>query len=229
MFLTEASLLTVCDDQSVSAEPTRTDRRRARTRAALIAAAQTLLAEGRTHVPVLEITQLADVGLGSFYNHFDSKEALFGAAVDDALERHGALLDALTADIDDPAVAFAHSVRLTGRLHRTSVELSQVLVNRGFDLTHADHGLAPRALRDIEAGVATGRFRVRDTTIALTVIGGAVLALGSLLHADPTRDPATSADTLAEELLRMLGVSEEEAARISSLPLPDLESAIGAA
>ena len=46
----------------------RLDRRKARTRAALIRAAQTLIAEGRTNVPILEITQAADVGMGSFYN-----------------------------------------------------------------------------------------------------------------------------------------------------------------
>jgi AcrR family transcriptional regulator len=213
----------------VTEETTRTDRRRERTRAALIGAAQTLIAEGRTNVAVLEITQLADVGLGSFYNHFESKDALWDAAVNDALERHGTLLDTLTADIDDPAVVFATSVRLTGRLHRTTIELSKVLVNRGVDLTHADHGLAPRALRDIEAGVASGRFQVRDTIIALTIVGGAVVALGALLHADPDRDAASSADEMTEDILRMLGVPEDEAQRICSLPLPDLEAVIGAA
>ncbi|MEI2809643.1 MAG: hypothetical protein V9F00_05425 [Nocardioides sp.] len=48
----------------------RGERRRAKTRAALIGAAQQLIAEDRTNVAVLEITELADVGLGSFYNHF---------------------------------------------------------------------------------------------------------------------------------------------------------------
>ena len=46
----------------------RLDRRKARTRASLIRAAQALLAAGRTNVPILEITQAADVGMGSFYN-----------------------------------------------------------------------------------------------------------------------------------------------------------------
>src|SRR5512133_2516535 len=76
--------------------PNRLERRKARTRAALIRAAQTLIAEGRTHVPILEITQAADVGLGSFYNHFDSKEQLFRAALEDALDAYGELLDQLT-------------------------------------------------------------------------------------------------------------------------------------
>lgn len=200
---------------------TRTDRRRTRTRAALVTAAHRLLAEGRSQVPVLEITQVADVGVGSFYNHFTSKEELFATAVDEALERHGILLDELTANIEDPAVVFAHSVRLTGRLHRREPELSKVLLHRGLKLALADHGLAPRAQRDIKAGVAAGRFHVRDTKVALMAVSGASLALGMLLHAEPGRDDAEASDTLAEDLLRMLGVPADEATEISRSPLPD--------
>src|SRR6186997_355907 len=112
---------------AVSNAPTqqtnRRDRRKARTRAALIRAAQTLIAEGRTNVPILEITQAADVGMGSFYNHFETKEELFAAAVEDALDQLGAHLDRLTEGIDDPAVVFAQSFRLTGRFHRREPEL----------------------------------------------------------------------------------------------------------
>src|SRR5512139_474865 len=96
----------------------RLERRKQLTRAALIKAAQGFLAAGRVNVPVLEITQAADVGMGSFYNHFDSKEQLFDAAFADVLDAHGALLDQLTASIDDPAETFACSYRLTGRLFR---------------------------------------------------------------------------------------------------------------
>src|ERR1700721_1700587 len=98
--------------------PSRLERRKQRTRAALIKAAQRLIAEGKVNVPVLEITQAADVGMGSFYNHFDSKEQLFEAAVADVLDAHGALLARLTASIEDPAETFATSYRLTGRLFR---------------------------------------------------------------------------------------------------------------
>ena len=55
----------------------RLERRKQRTRAALIQAARGFIASGKTNVPVLEITQAADVGMGSFYNHFESKEGLF--------------------------------------------------------------------------------------------------------------------------------------------------------
>ena len=68
----------------------RLERRKMRTRAALIRAAQTSIAAGKLNVPVLEITQAADVGMGSFYNHFDSKEELFQAAVNEVLDELGA-------------------------------------------------------------------------------------------------------------------------------------------
>lgn len=57
----------------ITGTPNRLDRRKARTRAALIGAAQACIAAGKTNVPILEITQAADVGMGSFYNHFQTK------------------------------------------------------------------------------------------------------------------------------------------------------------
>ena len=129
-------------------QATRLDRRKAQTRAALIRAAQKLIAEGRTNVPVLEITQAADVGIGSFYNHFETKEELFEAAVEAVMDGFGQLLDDLTAGIEDPAEVFACSFRLTGRLQRSEPELSRVFLNNVLRLLGADSGLAPRARRD---------------------------------------------------------------------------------
>ena len=120
-------------------------------------------------MPVLEITQAADVGMGSFYNHFDSKEELFEAAVADVLDTHGALLDQLTASIDDPAETFACSFRLTGRLFRRRPQESQILLVNGLNLMSSDRGLGPRALRDIELAAAAGRFTVDDPKLALAV------------------------------------------------------------
>lgn len=202
----------------------RLDRRKARTRAALIRAAQTLIAEGRTNVPILEITQAADVGMGSFYNHFESKEQLFEAAFEAVMDGYGQLLDDLTADIEDPAEVFACSFRLTGRLNRREPELSRVLLNNVLRLLSADSGLAPRARRDIAAAVEAGRFDVEDLDVAVTMTAGALLALGQLLHDQPERDVEKTTDRLTEDLLRMLGVPRRQAQRICSLPLPDIDA-----
>jgi AcrR family transcriptional regulator len=204
--------------------PNRLDRRKARTRAALIRAAQTLIAEGRTNVPILEITQAADVGMGSFYNHFETKEELFDAAVEAVMDAYGALLDRVTAAIEDPAEVFAASFRLTGRLHRREPELSRVLLNNALRLLSSSEGLAPRARRDIEAGVRAGRFEVADLDVAVTMAAGALIALGQLLHDQPERDVDLTTDRVAEDLLTMLGLTRRQAQRICALPLPDLDA-----
>jgi len=200
----------------------RLDRRKARTRAALIRAAQTLIAQGKMNVPILEITQAADVGLGSFYNHFETKEQLFEAAVDVVMDSYGQLLDDLTAGIEDPAEVFACSFRLTGRLHRREPELSRVLLNNVLQLLSADTGLAPRARRDIAAAVDAGRFNVSDLEVAVTMTAGALLALGQLLHDQPERNVEKTTDRVTEDMLRMFGLSAAAARRICRLPLPDL-------
>ncbi|MFG2059278.1 TetR/AcrR family transcriptional regulator [Micromonospora sp. NPDC048930] len=209
--------------QQIRHAPNRLERRKARTRSALVRAAQTFIAAGKLNVPILELTQAADVGMGSFYNHFDSREQLFQAAVEDALDRYGALLDELTVGLDDAAHVFAQSFRLTGRLHRRSPELSKVLLNNGLALAGSGKGLAPRARRDIEDGVRAGRFRIRDPELAMVIVAGAALCLGQLLHDHPERDDAAATDQVTEDVLRMLGLAADEAHEICQRPLPDLD------
>ena len=201
----------------------RLERRKMRTRAALVRAAQTFIAAGKFNVPVLEITQAADVGMGSFYNHFDSKEQLFQAAVNEVLDELGAILDKLTAEGDDPAEIFARSFRLVGRIFRQRPNMSRVLLNTGVELISADRGLAPRALRDIDAATRAGRFSVDDPMLALAVAGGALMGLGQLLHDQPERDDAEAADRVTRDLLIMFGLPADEAAEICRRPLPDLD------
>ena len=201
----------------------RLERRKMRTRAALIRAAQTFVAAGKLNVPVLEITQAADVGMGSFYNHFDSKEELFQAAVNEVLDELGAILDKLTGEGEDPAETFARSFRLVGRLFRRRPEMSRVLLNTGLTLISADRGLAPRALRDIDAATRAGRFSVDDPMLALAVAGGALMGLGQLLHDQPERDDAETADRVTRDVLIMFGLPADEAAEICRRPLPDLD------
>ncbi|MGV9799014.1 TetR/AcrR family transcriptional regulator [Mycobacterium sp. NPDC003449] len=202
----------------------RLERRKQRTRAALVRAAQSFIADGKLNVPVLEITQAADVGMGSFYNHFDSKEQLFDAAVCDVLDAHGALLDRLTEDLDDPAEVFARSFRLTGRLFRRRPQESQIMLASGLQLVASARGLAPRARRDIAAAALAGRFTVDDPDLALAVAAGALLGLGRLLRDQPERDDAAAADRVTEDLLRMFGVPADEAAAVCRRPLPDLDA-----
>ena len=172
----------------------RLDRRKARTRQALIDAAVRLIAEGRgERASIAEITEEADIGFGSFYNHFDSKEQLFGTASGELLEQWGQVIDQACADIGDPAKVFAVSLRISGRLGWTHPDIARFLTGVGLEALDASRGLAPRALRDIQAG-----WRERH----------------------PEHVDEASVDQLAEACLRLLGVPASEAARLVASSLP---------
>src|SRR6185312_4833016 len=121
----------------------RLDRRKARTRQALIDAAVRLIADGRgDRASIQEITEAADIGFGSFYNHFVSKEELFQTASEEVLERWAQMIDAACAGLDDPAEVFAISLRISGRLAWTHPEIAGFITGAGLELLDAPRGLA---------------------------------------------------------------------------------------
>jgi len=202
--------------------PNRLDRRKARTRGALIAAAREMLASrDPAEVSIQEITEAADVGFGSFYNHFDSKAELFDAALAEAMEELGQLLDDVTRNIDDPAQVFATAVRITARLPKTHPQLAKIVLRTGLPYLTSEQGLTPRALRDLQQAKRAGRFAIDDSHVALACTGGAllgVLQLTSTQGKPPAIDRA--ADELAVNLLRMFGVPHDEARTIACAKLP---------
>ncbi|WP_307826632.1 TetR/AcrR family transcriptional regulator [Streptomyces pactum] len=223
--------------------PTRTDRRRARTRGALVAAARAILSDqGPADVSIQQITNCADVGFGSFYNHFSSKAELFEAAVADAAEEYGTLLDDSTAGLTDPAEQFAVGVRITGGLPDTHPQLARILMRTGLVSMRAGSVLPPRALGLIVRGMDAGRFRVADPHVALAGVAGCLLglvelrmapagdgfgALGGLNGLDALdgldgelRGQEDICEQMAELMLRMLGMPAEEAAEVARRPLP---------
>jgi len=203
----------------------RLDRRKARTRQSLVDAAIRLIAEGRgDRASIQEITQEADIGFGSFYNHFESKEQLFQTASEEVLERWGQMLDAACVGLDDPAKVFAVSLRISGRLAWTHPDVAGFISGAGLELLDAPRGLAPRALRDIRAGQAVGRFSVSDPDIALSAVAGGLLGLLRLSERHPERVDESAVDDLAEACLRLLGLRATEARRLARLALPDAES-----
>ena len=204
---------------------TRLDRRKARTRQALVDAAVRLIAEGRgERASIQEITEAADIGFGSFYNHFDSKELLFRTASEEMLERWGQMIDQACAGIEDPAEVFAASLRISGRLGWTHRDLARFITGAGLELLDIPRGLAPRALRDIKLGQAAGRFTVPNPDIALSAVAGGLLGLLRVRQRHPERIDEAAVDQLAEAMLRMLGIPAREAKRIAARKLPDIEA-----
>jgi hypothetical protein len=130
------------------------------------------------------------------------------------------MIDRACVGIGDPAQVFAVSLRISGRLSWTHPEIARFVIGAGLDILDSPRGLAPRALRDVRAGLAAGRFSVTDAEIALSAVAGGLLGLLRLHERHPERVEERSVDQLAEAVLRFLGVPAAEAARLAALPLP---------
>lgn len=108
----------------------------------------------------------------------------------DALEEFGQTFDERLTGIDDPAELVAAGFRLSARMADSHPELMQVLRRRGLGHLHSDNGLARRALRDLQAGLASGRFTAVEPVVALSALGGTLLSLVELRFARPDGEGA---------------------------------------
>ncbi|MDI6102181.1 TetR/AcrR family transcriptional regulator [Actinoplanes sp. NEAU-A12] len=194
----------------------RLERRKAQTRTALIAAARALLVErDPAGVSIQEITDAADVGFGSFYNHFPSKQELFDLAVASVADEHRAMIARATAGLSDPAEALAVAVRITARFPRTHPSLARIIDRAGVGYPGA------YAIDDLRHARDVGRLCYDDDQVAFACVAGAVL--GVLHHGLDVDDPAEideRADRLAVSLLRMFGLVEGDARKVVARPLP---------
>jgi AcrR family transcriptional regulator len=206
----------------------RGSRRRQRTRARLIDAARRIIAErgGIEGVPIAEITGAADVAIGSFYNHFASRETLLEAVVSDTLEAHGRRLDALASEIADVAEFCAAGIRLTMRMVETDPIWGGFMLRMGTYVPELGWILGRRLVRDLLRGIRSGRFTAADEATTLAVVTGAVFGA---MHARlsqvlpdllPGSLPADADCLVAEQLLQLLGLPREEAEEIARRPLP---------
>ncbi len=110
-------------------------RRREQTRAKLVEAARTLFAgRGVDNTRINEITDEADVGFGSFYNHFDSKEAIVEAVLAETVAAQGEAIEAVTSQLEDPAEVIAAAHREFVRRARSDPDWGWLLVR--LDVSH---------------------------------------------------------------------------------------------
>jgi len=201
----------------------RRSRRREATRQKLIDAARQLFAgQGVESTRINEITERADVGFGSFYNHFDDKEAIVETVLSETVATQGAVIDAVSRKLDDPAEVIAVAHRYFVRLARDDPDWAWLLVR--LDASHdiVLGALGPFAKRDLARGVKAGRLSVPDQRVALVGMGGALLAvMRAVLDG---RAPKSADVSHAEGVLRLLGLSAAEATEVASRPFPSVDA-----
>jgi AcrR family transcriptional regulator len=168
---------------------------------------------------IQEITEAADVGFGSFYNHFDSKETIAAAVMAEAIESFATAADRLAEVLEDPAEILAASVRHAVARAAADEAWGWFLVRTALTrIGGLRGGLGARLARDIRIGLERGRFEADDPLATMLAAGGAVLAIiAGRLKGDIGADAPERAATV---VLSLVGLRAKEAAKIARRPLP---------
>jgi AcrR family transcriptional regulator len=194
-------------------------RRREQTRAKLVQAARTLFArQGVDNTRINDITDEADVGFGSFYNHFESKDAIVEAVLAETVAAQAEAIGAVSRQLEDPAEVIAAAHRHFVRRARSDPDWGWLLVRMEVSHNVMLAALGPFAMRDLRRGIEAGRLRVSDERVAMADAGGALLAV---MRAVLDRRAPRDADVHhAEGVLRLFGLAPEDAAEVARRPLP---------
>ncbi len=196
----------------------RVARKQEAARRRLIDAAMDVIAErGVEGLRIREITDAADVGFGSFYSHFATKEELAEAVVVE-------YLGALTTDImeraagrDDPAEVAVVAHRLFIRLAIENPRLAWLIVRLDRGDALFEIASAPRLGPVLEAGVEAGRFTTLDIGVMISFItGGTISVMRGILEG---RLDADADIQTARTMLRACGLGDDEAAELAAIDL----------
>jgi len=199
----------------------RSERRRLRNRQALIDAGHQVITEkGIDAATMVEIAEAADVGAGTVYNYFSSKDELVVSVMEQVMERLAQRIEAVTNTFDDPAQVYAFGVRnvmmaaTTDQRWRWLLRRSEVIAGAMFRV------MGPYAIRDIRNAVARGRYVVEDPELAWRQATHAIVGF-SLAVCDSEVRP-DKIDEAVVNLLGMVGVTRSESWEIARRPCPPL-------
>lgn len=200
---------------------TRNERRKRRNRQALIEAGHKVMAEkGIDAATMSEIADLADVGAGTVYNYFASKDDLAMRVMEEVMDRLAQRIEAVTDTFADPAQVYAFGIRnvmkaaISDHRWRWLLRRSEVIADAMYRV------MGPYAIRDLRNAVTAGRYRVEDPEMAWRQATHAIVGF-SLAVCDGKLQPG-KIDEAVVNLLGMVGVPRDEGWEIARRPCPDL-------
>ena len=189
--------------------PSRFERRKVRTRTDLLAAAVRVLASKGFHdTKIADIANAADVGVGTFYLHFETKDALFDALVDETVQRLKAAVDEAQVASTDPIdrirrantafCRFAADNREVFRIAFGHAAAYHDVIRRAQDLFAAD------IEQNMKDGIAAGVLSPIPTAVAAQAIVGMATQLLSWWAEHASMPVQTLEDTMTHIVLHGL-------------------------
>ena len=210
------------DAGTENVRPNRMSRQKQKTRNALVKAALSVMArKGTDAATISDITEGADVGFGSFYNHFASKDEVLAVVTEQLLDSIGKYIDDAIKEISDPLERLATALRLFITILISKPEWAQFIIRISATPNYKQFGIFQRLFRDIAKVSETSQSTIVDPGTVNYAIGGAMLFMVvALLEGDLPSDNAPN--RIAAAALRILGQKESAIAKLIAKPLPKI-------
>jgi len=197
--------------------------RRLQTRSRLLQAAYEVMStKGVDAATIQEITDCAQVGFGTFYNYFKSKDEVAACLLDCIIQDMARRNDLATASFkeSDPGRVMPVSVRLTLRdaikdpVWRWWVMRPDLLSDR------MRRAFEPFGTRDLRLAIQAGRYSLLDSAVETTWGIMVWMMVGGLCDVIAGHYPAEHEQYVVEMITRVAGASSALARELSADPLP---------
>lgn len=206
----------------MSSKSGRVERKRLDARLRIMAVSRDLFAElGFEAVPISLIAEKADIGFGSFYTHFESKQALQQAVIEQSALEWAEQIAAATGTISDPAAVISISIRQSALHLIADPAWSGFLMNASFTGLAVWQPMIDFLGEAITKGAKLDRFVVPSREAMLTAIIGTISMMNHRLLTSEA-DALASGEDIVELILRMLGLPLDEAQALAHAPLETL-------
>lgn len=199
----------------------RVAQRQLRNREALVDAGHRVMSEkGIDAATMQEIADLADVGAGTVYSYFRSKDELAIAVIERVMHKLALRIEAITDTFADPGQVYAFGVRTVMEAATGDIRWKQLL-NRAEVIADAMFRcMGPFAIRDLENASRAGRFKVTDA--ALTWKMATYSIVGVSLAVTSGSLPRSVIQETVVRLLCATGIGEADARELAARPRPAL-------
>jgi AcrR family transcriptional regulator len=190
------------------------------------AAAMKLFAErGVTKVSISELATAAGMARGTIYSHVPDVDGLFEEVAAQLAREMTERVVVGIAGITDPAQRLSTGVRQYIRRAHDEPLWGRFMSRFGLSPALTQELLASDPVADLQAGIESGRYRIRREQLAAMVgllVGGTLAAMLPVLDGRSTwRDAGSDA---AELLLIALGIPRDEARALATAELQPLPS-----
>jgi AcrR family transcriptional regulator len=177
----------------------RAQQRRAQTARALLEAARNVLAAKGYHgTKIVDIARTAQVGVGTFYLYYPTKEALFLELVEDAVAQLKIQLDAVRVSVSDPVEQARLRTLTFFRFASDNRELFRIVFGHGASFHDVVRRCQDSFIADmresLEVGMAGGAFRSADAAVwAQALIGMSLQVVSWWIEQDVPIEPVVQA------------------------------------